>query len=120
MSWRTLAEYPLKSPFYPEILPFQKYAICRRVVQSTLVSASQNVVITGTIANIPANATILFYQILMFNEEIYTPSQLRVGACDLINGDTQFQYTLHTDASIVGSHRAYINFCILYENNAEI
>jgi hypothetical protein len=120
MSWRSLSAYPLKSPFYPEIVPFQKYVGCVTANFSNVMSASQDLVVTQNIPALPANSSILYYQVLLDNEENYSPADLRVGGCRLVNGDTQYQYTIHTSANIVGTHRTYVNFVLFYENDDEI
>ena len=117
MSWRSLSIYPLKSPFYPDIVPFQKYSGCVEATFSTTMSANQDTIVTQNVPSLPANSTILFYSILLTNEEIYTPADLRTGAVRLINGNTQYQYTIHTSGNIVGTHRTYVTFNLFYEND---
>jgi len=121
MSWDTLQSYPADGDtFYLPFLPYQKYSGAVGADFSTTVSASQDLLITQTIPTIPANSTILFYQLQLTNEENYTPADLRVGSVRLINGNTQYQYTIHTSANIVGTHRAYVNFALFYENSVPL
>lgn len=120
MSWSNLTAYPLSSPFYPTILPYQKYSGCVENTFSNIMNPSQTLSVTQTIPVIPANSTILFYSVFLTNEENYTPADLRVSAVRLINSNTQYQYQIVTSANIVGTHRAYVTFNLFYENNAPL
>ena len=120
MSWDTIQSYPSINPFFPEYLPFQKYAGSVAVENSTVMSANQNLVITENVPAIPANSTILFYQLQLTNEELYPPSEVRIGAVRLINGNTQYQYNIATGAGIVGTHRTYATFVLFYENSVAL
>lgn len=120
MSWDTLQSYPEESPFFPTYLPFQKYSDCVAVENSTVMSANQTIIVTQNIPAIPANSTILFYQLQLTNEELYSPSDLRIGAVRLVNANTQYQYTITTSANIVGTHRTYATFVLFYENSVPL
>ena len=120
MSWDTIQSYPEDMPFFPTYLPFQKYAGSVAVEYSTVMSASQTILVTQAVPVIPANSTILFYQLQMTNEELYAPVDLRVGAVRLVNGNTQYQYTITTSANIVGTHRTYATFVLFYENSVAL
>lgn len=120
MSWKSLSAYPLQSPFYPTILPFQKYSGCVEATYSVVTVASLGYLIVQNIPALPANSTILFYNVLITNEEIYTPADIKVSGCRLVNGDTQYEYTVVTSANIVGTHRVYVTFNLFYENNAPL
>jgi hypothetical protein len=83
-------------------------------------SASQTILITQPVPAIPANSTILFYQLQLTNEDLYNPTDVRIGAVRLVNGNTQYQYTISTSANIVGTHRTYATFVLFYENSVPL
>lgn len=120
MSWKSLSAYPLQSPFYPTILPFQKYSGCVTATYNRVMNPSETFLVTQNVPALPANSTILFYSTFLINEEIYSPADLRCSGCRLINGDTQYEFTIETSANIVGTHRAYVTFNLFYENNAPL
>jgi hypothetical protein len=120
MSWKSLSAYPLSSPFYPTILPYQKYLGSVSVTYNRVMNPSETIVITQNVPALPANSTILFFSTFLTNEEIYTPADLRVSGCRLVNSNTQYEFTIETSANIVGTHRTYVTFNLYYVNNAPL
>jgi hypothetical protein len=119
MSWDTIQSYT-GLPFFPSYLPFQKYIGSVAVETNTIMSASQTLLVTQTVPAIPANSTILFYQLQLTNEDIYPPTDVRIGAVRLVNGNTQYQFTITTSANVVGTHRTYSTFVLFYENSVPL
>jgi hypothetical protein len=113
MSLLDLSTYPLESPFYPEI--YEEQRICRAQsgnVVTDIVAGDADYVKNGNIP-IPANATVLSWEVVMFQEATYSVTDLRPSGLDLNVATGDWTYTLRA-RNIIGNLRTLQRISVLY------
>ena len=113
MSLLSFSTYPLVSPFYPLIYEDQK--ICRAQSGNVVtdIGAGDNDYVKAGNIPIPANATILSWEVVMFQETTYSVTDLRPSGLSLDVNTGDWTYTLRA-RNILGNLRTLQRISVLY------
>jgi hypothetical protein len=113
MSLLSFSTYPLESPFYPEI--YEDQLICRALsanVVTDIVAGDNDYVKAGNVV-IPANANIISWEVIMFQEAVYSALDLRPSGLTFNVNTGDWTYTLRA-RNIMGNLRTLQRITVLY------
>ena len=113
MSLLSFSTYPLDSPFYPLIYADQLICRAKSANIVTDIGAGDNDYVKNGNVVIPANATVLSWEVIMFQEATYTVADLRPSGLTFDINSGNWTYTLRA-RNILGNLRTNQRISVLY------